>query len=70
MRLLHPLMPFLTEEMWQRIPRYDDELNVQSLMMARIPCDCKPFNFGSQQEYSNYDLLTDTDSIYAKLSLL
>jgi valyl-tRNA synthetase len=37
LRLLHPYMPFITEELWQRLPRKDDENNIPSIMLAPYP---------------------------------
>jgi hypothetical protein len=36
LRLLHPFMPFITEELWQRLPRRGSETAV-SIMVARFP---------------------------------
>lgn len=36
MRLLHPFMPFVTEELWQRLPRRPTNLT-KSIMLARYP---------------------------------
>ncbi len=36
-RLLHPFMPFVTEELWQRLPRRADQAELQSIMLAPYP---------------------------------
>jgi valyl-tRNA synthetase len=36
LRLLHPFMPFLTEELWQRLPRLDGG-DRKSICLARFP---------------------------------
>jgi len=35
LRLLHPLMPFVTEEIWQKLPRAEDD--PESIMIAAYP---------------------------------
>lgn len=35
LRLLHPFMPFITEELWQRLPKRQDE--VATIMLAEYP---------------------------------
>ncbi|KAG9394100.1 Valine-tRNA ligase [Carpediemonas membranifera] len=39
LRLLHPFMPFLSEEMWQRLPRLgaDAKAGLPTIMLARYP---------------------------------
>jgi valyl-tRNA synthetase len=34
-RLMHPLMPYITEELWQRIPKLDS--SIESIMLASYP---------------------------------
>jgi valyl-tRNA synthetase len=36
LRLLHPFMPFVTEELWQRLPRRPNDLT-PSIMVSRYP---------------------------------
>lgn len=36
LRLLHPFMPFVTEELWQRLPRRPTD-QTPSIMLARFP---------------------------------
>jgi len=36
LRLLHPLMPFVTEELWQRLPRIPND-TTPSIMVSRYP---------------------------------
>jgi valyl-tRNA synthetase len=35
LRALHPMMPFITEEIWQRVPKAEDA--AESIMVARYP---------------------------------
>jgi valyl-tRNA synthetase len=37
LRLLHPLMPFITEEIWQKVPGFEPLRRVQSIMLATFP---------------------------------
>ena len=36
LRLLHPFMPFVTEELWQRLPRRPTD-QTPSIMLAKFP---------------------------------
>ena len=36
LRLLHPFMPFVTEELWQRLPRRPNDAT-PSIMVAKYP---------------------------------
>jgi valyl-tRNA synthetase len=37
LRLLHPFMPFLTEELWQNLKKHAKWLDVESIMVANYP---------------------------------
>ena len=41
LRLLHPFMPFVTEELWQRLPRRADD-PTPSIMLASYPISVRP----------------------------
>ncbi len=37
LRLLHPAMPFLTEELWQKLPGHES-IHPQTICLAAYPC--------------------------------
>jgi valyl-tRNA synthetase len=37
LRLMHPFMPFITEELWQRLPRLASSKDIPSIMIAKYP---------------------------------
>ena len=50
LRLMHPYMPFITEELWQRLPRLPKEEDVPSIMISRYPEGSKDHDFPEQAE--------------------
>ncbi|KAI0199050.1 tRNA synthetases class I-domain-containing protein [Astrocystis sublimbata] len=53
LRLLHPMMPFITEELWQRIPRADYEghtTSPPSIMLAPYPVADEKLYFSKEAE--------------------
>jgi len=54
LRLMHPIMPFITEELWQRLPRKEGDTN-PTIMLApypeyeselEFPADSEDYEFG------------------------
>jgi valyl-tRNA synthetase len=41
LRLLHPFMPFVTEELWQRLPRRPND-PTPSIMVSQFPINVSP----------------------------
>ena len=41
LRLLHPFMPFVSEELWQRLPKRPDQASTPSIMLADYPAENK-----------------------------
>ncbi|ORY75634.1 valine-tRNA ligase [Leucosporidium creatinivorum] len=53
LRLLHPIMPFVTEELWQRLPRRPTD-QTKSIMLARYPVQEENRNFADAEK--DFDL--------------
>ena len=54
--LMHPFMPFITEEMWQRLPRRPDD-TTRSIMLAQYPVYDAELDDPASEEA--YELVTD-----------
>lgn len=63
LKLIHPFMPFITEELWQRLPRRSDE-NVDSIVLTSYPS----INAFDDAAVRGYDLVLDV--VKAARSLL
>jgi valyl-tRNA synthetase len=51
LRLLHPFMPFITEELWQHLKKYRKDIKAESIMIAEYPkADVKMFDEAAEKE--------------------
>jgi valyl-tRNA synthetase len=51
LRLLHPFMPFITEELWQHLKRYLKDTGVESIMISNYPqADAKMLDEAAEKE--------------------
>jgi len=57
LRLLHPFMPFITEELWQRLPRRPDD-KTPSIMVSAYPLPEPAFVFPEAER--DFDLAFST----------
>lgn len=67
LRMVAPFMPFLCEEMFQRLPRWPAERGLETVMYAPMPADCRRAAFGDGGVYSAYEQFVDADAPYARL---
>src|SRR4051812_34226225 len=57
--MIHPFMPFLTEELWQRLPRREGD-KTPSITVAAYPEYREDFDDTAAE--AEYDLLVDTSA--------
>jgi len=55
LRLLHPIMPFITEELYQKMPDFTGK--AESLVIAKYPEFKEDWNKNSKEINSNFDLI-------------
>jgi valyl-tRNA synthetase len=66
LRLLHPIMPFVTEEIWQRLPVSH---GAESIMLSDYPC-CMPINGEAERVMGNViDSVTGIRNIRGELNI-
>ncbi len=69
LRLLHPVMPFITEEIWQAM--YEGEPPLKSIALARYPqTEEKQFDLGAETEMAILqDLIVNVRNVRAELKV-
>ena len=56
--LMHPFMPFVTEELWQRLPNRLMLTNVSSIMIAAYPTEIPQWS--NKQVEADMELIKET----------
>lgn len=56
LKLLHPFMPYVTEDLWQRLPRRAGD-ETPSIMVSAFPEETPEYNFPEEEAY--FDLVND-----------
>jgi len=66
LRLLHPIMPFVTEEIWRRLPIAHE---AESIVVSRYPC-CMPANDEAERVMNNVmDSIAGVRNIRGELNI-
>ena len=60
LRLLHPFMPFVSEELWQRLPRRPGQQQAPSIMVADYPAPVEGWSSEAVEADMAYLLLVVT----------
>ncbi|KAG9026395.1 hypothetical protein FRB95_008882 [Tulasnella sp. JGI-2019a] len=70
LKLLHPFMPFVTEELWQRLPRRPQD-TCPSIMMAAYPIHDKELDFPDAEKAFDvvFSIIKTTRSLAAQYNL-
>ena len=63
--MIHPFMPFLTEELWQRLPRRQDD-KTPSITVASFPQYTESFN--DEAADAEYELIVDVSGALRSLT--
>jgi len=50
LKLLHPYMPFITEEIWQSMPKIKEDINIDSIMISKFPVYNEKYIFGKDEQ--------------------
>ena len=54
-RLLHPIMPYVTEELWQKLPKHADLESRESIMICSYPA--------ADPAWSSAEVESDMDAV-------
>ncbi|KAG8933507.1 hypothetical protein FRC02_011707 [Tulasnella sp. 418] len=70
LRLLHPFMPFVTEELWQRLPRRTED-PTPSIMLASYPTNDASFDFAEAEKTFDlvFSVIRTTRSLAAQYNI-
>lgn len=55
--------------MFQRLPRWPAERELETIMYASMPSDCRDAEFGDNNAYNNYEKFVIEDAPYTLLRL-
>lgn len=71
LKLLHPFMPFITEELWQRLPRRPGDSTV-SICIAQFPLPTKEFedNQADQEFEQLFSIVKASRSLMSDYNVL
>ncbi|CAE6413283.1 unnamed protein product [Rhizoctonia solani] len=70
LKLLHPFMPFVTEELWQRLPRRPDD-NAKSIMVSSYPVKEPAFeNSAAEKDFDKvFNVIKQSRSLAAQYNV-
>jgi len=66
LRILHPFMPFITEEIWQKIPHKGESIMIQSFP---IPRDSRENSAAAQKMQDLMELIVEMRSLRAEMNI-